>query len=408
MDVVAPPPRPVGRRPRQLFETSRRGWLAMVGVCGLLTGSMLLENAAFPQGAITPMVWLSIGIAVLACLAAYPTPFLGLLLAVALSIANMLVPGMPHGGGTELITLLFLIGFLSFRLPGRWGLAAWAVAASSVGLSAALSERGDVFEIAFYLLFLAPAWVVGMLLQRERTRSAELSALAAELAAEREQGTQNALVAERARIARELHDAVAHSVSVMTLQVGVVRRRLGALPAEQETLAQAEQLGRRSVDELRRIVGLVRTAAPELSPVVSLAQLDDLVDQVRAAGTTITLRRSGALDDVAPTLGVTVYRLVQEAVTNALKHAPGSTVSVDLAVGTTAITVGVVDDGPAPGPVVAGHGLTGMRERVAAFGGALTYGPGTAGGFAVRADLPLDPDRAGAGRPAAPEPAVAR
>ena len=386
-------PRP-GRFPQLVFPTQRRGWLAVAGVCVVLTVSLLLENAAFPRGgAVTPLILLSGALAAAACLLSYPLPFLGLLVAVGLAIANMTVPGMPHGGGTQLITLLLLVGFLAFRLPGRWSLAAWAVAAGSVGVSAAVSG-GEVFEVVFYLLFLAPAWVVGVLLARERSRSAELSALAAELAAEREQNTQNALVAERARIARELHDAVAHSVSVMTLQVGVVRRRLGGLPAEQDTLAQAERLGRQSVDELRRIVGLVRTAGPDLAPVVSLARLDDLVGAVRAAGTRIDLVTTGRLDAVSPTLGVTAYRLVQEAVTNALKHAPGSAVAVRVEVDGAGVALEVVDDGPAPAAVVPGHGLDGMRERVGAFGGTLTYGPGAHGGFAVAARLPQSPDAA--------------
>lgn len=386
MDDVRTAP---GRRlPPQVLPTQRKGWLVLGGVCLLLTGSLLLENAAFPRGgAVTPLVVLSAALTTLACLVSYPMPFLGLLLAVGLAIANMLVPGMPHGGGTELITLLFLIGFLSFRLPGRWSLAAWAVAAVAVGVSAALGG-GEVFEVVFYLLFLAPAWAVGLLLQRERARSAQLAAMAAELAAERELNTQNALVAERARIARELHDAVAHSVSVMTLQVGVVRRRLSALPAEQETLAQAERLGRQSVDELRRIVGLVRTAGPALAPVASLGQLDDLVAQVRAAGTPVVLERSGPLDQVGATLGVTAYRIVQEGITNALKHAPGSAVRVSVVATPTELVVSVADDGQAPATVEPGHGLTGMRERVAAFGGTLAYGPGPGGGFVVTAHLP--------------------
>ena len=387
-----------GRLPQLVFRTQPRGWLALAGVSVLLTVSLLLENAAFPKGgALTPLILLSGALAAAACLLSYPLPFLGLLLAVGLAVANTTVPGMPHGGGTQLITLLFLIGFLAFRLPGRWSVGAWAVAAVTVGVSAAVSG-GEVFEVVFYLLFLAPAWVVGALLARERSRSAELSALAAELAAEREQNARNAVLADRARIARELHDAVAHRVSVMTLQVGVVRRRLGDLPAEQDTLAQAERLGRRSVDELRRIVGLVRTAGPELAPVASLSQLDDLVASVRAAGTRIDLTRTGSLDAVSPTLGVTAYRLVQEGVTNALKHAPGSAVDVRVDVDSDALRVRVADDGPAPSVVVPGHGLTGMRERVGAFGGSLTHGPGPDGGFVVTARLPLSADAAPPGR----------
>ena len=374
-------------RPRLVFPTTRRGWLAVGGSTVLLAASMILENATFPTGAVSTAVLLAVAGAVLACVLSYPVPLLGLVAAIGLSVANMVVPGMPHGGGTQLIILMFLVGFLAFRLPGRWSFAAWLVTAVTVGIGSGVAG-GGWFEVLFYLLFLVPAWTVGFLLQREKRRSLELAGLAEALAAERELRTQDAITAERARIARELHDAVAHSVSVMTLQVGVVRRRLDALPDEQRTLRQAEQLGRQSVDELRRIVGLVRPDGPSLAPVPSLTQLDDLVAQVRAAGTPVTLERSGPLPDPGSALDVSAYRIVQEGLTNVIRHAPGAAVVVGLDGGPDRLTITVTDDGPRVGEVAAGNGLTGMGERVAMFGGTLRFGPGEPGGFAVTAVLP--------------------
>jgi len=284
--------------------------------------------------------------------------------------------------------VLFMIGFFAYRLPGRWSLAAWLIAAASVGVSTAV-RGGEVFEILFYLLFTAPGWFVGSLLQREKTRSAELTRLAAELASEREHRMQTALTEERSRIARELHDAVAHSVSVMTLQVGVVRRRLDALPTEQATLQQAELLGRRSVDELRRIVGLVRPAEPDMAPLPSLTQLDDLVNQVRATGTTIELRQSGDLSGLPSATDMSAYRIVQEAVTNALRHAPGAAVRITVEAVERELRLRVYDDGPAPGEVRRGNGLTGMAERVSVLEGRLRYGTVDGGGFEVTAVLPV-------------------
>ena len=385
--VSAPPSAPAYAR--FVFPTTRRGWLAVVGVALLLGVAMIIENATFPQGnQLSPLVWLNVGLIVACALLAYPLPFVGLVVAVGLCAVNVLVPGMPHGGGTELIMLLFMIGFFAFRLPGRWSLAAWLIAAASVGVSTAV-RGGEVFEIVFYLLFTAPGWFVGFLLQREKRRSAELSRLAAELAEEREHRTETAILAERARIARELHDAVAHSVSVMTLQVGVVRRRLSALPTEQDTLRQAEQLGRQSVDELRRIVGLVRPNRPTLTPVPSLSQLDDLVAQIRATGTSVTVERVGELPELGPALDVSAYRIVQEALTNAIRHAPGAAVTVRLEVDAGQLAITVTDDGPSVGSVSAGNGLTGMGERVAMFGGNLHFGPAAACGFRVAAMLPV-------------------
>ena len=387
MTAYADPSAPAD--PRFVFPTTRRGWWTVGGVAFLLGAAMLIENGTFPeQNLVTPLIWLSVGLIVACALLSYPLPFVGLVLAIALSVANVVIPGMPHGGGTELIMLLFMVGFFAFRLPGRWSLAAWLVAATSVGLSTAL-RGGEVFEVLFYLLFTAPGWFVGSLLQREKQRSAELSRLAAELAAEREHREQTAVSAERARIARELHDAVAHSVSVMTLQVGVVRRRLDALPTEQATLRQAEQLGRQSVDELRRIVGLVRADGPMLTPVPSLTQLDDLIAQLRTAGTSVTLERSGDLPDLGSALDVSAYRIVQEALTNAIRHAPGAAVTVRLEVSAQELRLTVTDDGPRVGPAAAGNGLTGMAERVAMFGGTLEHGPAGPRGFRVAAVLPL-------------------
>lgn len=385
--VLAPESAPA--YPRFVFPTSRRGWLAVVGVALVLGVAMIVENATFPQGnQLSPLVWLSVGMIMACALLSYPLPFLGLVVAIALCTANVLVPGMPHGGGTELIMLLFMVGFFAFRLPGRWSLAAWLIAAASVGVSTAL-RGGEVFEILFYLLFTAPGWFVGSLLQREKRRAAELTRLAAELASEREHREQTAISAERARIARELHDAVAHSVSVMTLQVGVVRRRLDALPTEQNTLRQAEQLGRQSVDELRRIVGLVRSEGPTLAPVPSLAQLEDLVAQVRATGTPVTLVRLGDSPELGPALDVSAYRIVQEALTNAIRHAPGAAITVRLEVDAGQLEITVTDDGPRVGSVSAGNGLTGMGERVAMFGGSLHYGSAAPRGFVVTAVLPV-------------------
>jgi signal transduction histidine kinase len=384
MSSEVPPAVPAFRLP-----TERRGWLAVTGVALLLGVSALVEDLAYPTGGATGWLWLSIALTALACLLSYPFPFLGLAVALLSTVGSMLVPGMPHGGGTALITSLFLLGFLAYRLPGRWSLAAWLLAAAAPGTTLLLT-RGDAFEPLFYLLFLAPAWVVGVLLKRERRRTAELERLTEELAAEREHRTETAIQAERTRIARELHDAVAHSVSVMTLQVGVVRRRLDALPTEQQTLQQAELLGRRSVEELRRIVGLVRPSEPELAPLPSLEQLDDLVAQVRATGADVTLLRTGPAGPLPPVLDMSAYRIVQEGLTNALRHAPGAAVRVEVEQRPDAVVVTVADDGAdAPARVRPGNGLTGMAERVAFVGGELEHGRAVEGGFRVRAVLPV-------------------
>ena len=207
-----------------------------------------------------------------------------------------------------------------------------------------------------------------------------------------------AVAAERPRISRELHDAVAHTVSVLTLQVGVVRRRLDAGSVEEETLRGAETLGRQAVDELRRIVGLVREGeAPALAPLPSLAQLDDLVDQVRAAGVAVDVHLTGDITGVGHAVDMSAYRIVQEALTNALRHAPGAPVRIGVEVGRSAMEVAVTNGAAPAGDRTTramrkgGNGLPGMRERAHVLGGSLRAGPLDDGGFEVRAVLPLGP-----------------
>jgi signal transduction histidine kinase len=277
-----------------------------------------------------------------------------------------------------------------------------------------LAVGGTVWDTIFFPAIFVPAWWLGTLVRREQVRSAQLAELAAALDAQREATAHAAVVEERARIAREVHDAVAHSVSVMTLQIGGLRRQLDAVladrPAEREVMLGLERLGRQSVDELRTLVGILRddSAAEDGTPTApepSLARVADLVADVRAAGLPVELevrRGDGAPDVLPPSVDVSAYRIVQEALTNVLRHAPGSATRVEVEHGPSAVTVVVEDDGAGartrpdgdrtvqgmPRQRMGGNGLVGMRERVAVHGGSLEAGPaGT--GFRVRASFPL-------------------
>lgn len=303
--------------------------------------------------------------------------------------------GLPNVGGAQLIAYVLLVGNAAYRLPRAAGLAAYAVAAVVPPLVIVV-EGESVWEFVFFALILAPAWAVGFLLHREHARSAELRALAAELRAEREKQAEVAVAEERTRISRELHDAVAHTVSVMTLQVGVVRRRLPAGSVEEETLVRAEGLGRQAVDELRRIVGIVRQGeSAALAPLPSLGLLPELVEEVRRTGATVALTVTGDTAAVPPAVGMSAYRVAQEGLTNALRHAPGAPVEVRVRVGDDEVEV-VVENGrsarspaaAAAGPGVGGHGLVGLRERVAVLGGRLAAGATPDGGHHLTVTLP--------------------
>ncbi|WP_148573235.1 sensor histidine kinase [Nocardioides caldifontis] len=327
-------------------------------------------------------------------------PFAGVLLLVASIGVPPLFQELPPTGGTQLIAAMLLVGNAAYRLGPRMGLLAYAVGAL-VPATTLVWAGETVWEFAFFVLVLGPAWVVGILLRREHERSAELHRLTEALRVERSKQAEVAVAAERTRISQELHDAVAHTVSVMTLQVGVVRRRLQDRPVEEEALRGAEELGRQAVDELRRIVGLVREGEPAaLAPLPSLAQLDELVANVRTAGTTVAMTLTGPLEEVPQAVDMSAYRILQEALTNALRHAPGAPVEVAVEVDRQAIRLAVVN-GRATRPAVAhpagGHGLPGMRERAAVLGGTLAAEP-RGDGFAVEAVLPLAAPRAVAAR----------
>ncbi len=315
-----------------------------------------------------------------------------LLLAATIAVPPVVVDGLPPIGGAQLIATMLLVGNAAYRLSRTPGMVAFAILA--VLPPATIVATGEpLWEFVFFALILAPAWVVGVLLRREQHRSAELAALAEELRHEREKQAEVAVTAERTRISRELHDAVAHTVSVMTLQVGVVRRRLGTGSVEEETLRGAETLGRQAVDELRRIVGLVREGeSAALAPLPSLSQLEELVVQVRGTGTSVALEVSGPMAEIPQAVDMSAYRIVQEGLTNALRHAPGSAITVRVDV-TGADVELTVENGPARKPVVTsargGHGLAGIRERVHVLGGSLSAGPTSTGGHRLHALLPL-------------------
>lgn len=321
------------------------------------------------------------------------SPLAGVLvLNATLAVPALVWEGLPPIGGAQLIATMLLVGTAAYRLPRTSGLVAFAICA--VVPPATIVAAGEsLWEFVFFVLILAPAWIVGVLLRREQRRSAELAALAAELREERERQAEVAVTAERTRISRELHDAVAHTVSVMTLQVGVVRRRLDRGSVEEETLCGAETLGRQAVDELRRIVGIVRDGeSAELAPLPSLTQVPALVEQVRGTGTDVRLEVRGDLAEVPHAVDMSAYRIVQEGLTNALRHAPGSDVTVVLAVAPDAVEVVVANSAPrrrGESSSAGGYGLAGLRERAHVVGGEIEVGPTTDGGHVLRAVLPL-------------------
>ena len=202
------------------------------------------------------------------------------------------------------------------------------------------------------------------------------------------------IMEERARIARELHDVVAHHVSVIAVQAETARLTTPEMPEEgKERLAAIGQTARDSLTELRRLLGVLRAdGSPEAarSPQPGLGRLAELIDSARTAGTPVRLTLEGDVTPLPPGVDLTAYRIVQEALTNARRHAPGASVDVTLGYEEDALRLRVSDDGPGPPAAdTSGHGLLGMQERATMVGGRLTTGPGDDGGFVVEAELPL-------------------
>jgi signal transduction histidine kinase len=259
-------------------------------------------------------------------------------------------------------------------------------------LGLAFAQDSGKKAVVLSLLQLIAFWLAGVFVHARR-QAASMAARSAALERQAEQAT----AVERARIAREMHDIVAHHLSVIVLQAAGARA--SGRPAE-ATLEKIETSARQALTETRRLLGVLRDAGDEtrLAPQPGIGDLDALAASVQAAGLPVHLVIDGDLAALPATVDVSVYRIVQEALTNVLKHAGPARADVTIGCGQDAVTIEVTDDGTAESghhAPVGGHGLAGMRERAAVFGGELAAGPRPGGGYAVRARLPL-----GDGRPA--------
>jgi signal transduction histidine kinase len=286
-----------------------------------------------------------------------------------------------------------LLGNVRSDVRARAGLAVVVGGSAIVVYNDPSRSVGGLVSILVIFVF---GWLVGYTLRQrtERTEAAEKRAIRAER--EREAAARLAVAEERARIARELHDVVAHAVSVMVLQVGAVRHRMRDSDAEdREVLENVEKAGRAALAEMRRLLGAMRGEGdePELVPHPGLADLNGLIAHVRAAGLAVGLQVDGEPVELPAGLDLSVYRIVQEALTNTLRHAAARRADVALSFGPHALRVEVRDDGR--GPVDGdglGHGLVGIRERVKIYGGKMSAAGTPGGGFVLRALLPLDGD----------------
>ncbi|MER5201949.1 sensor histidine kinase [Streptomyces sp. NPDC002825] len=333
-----------------------------------------------------------------------------LLLAVALGVAQLALGLVPFMADFAMLVIIFTVAAhdgprWASRLALIGGLTASTLSQLRWPLEGSESGAAKFFFTVIMTVPFALAWVLGDSLRTRRAYFAQLEERASRLEQEREAQAKVAVAAERARIARELHDVVAHNVSVMVVQADGAAYVMDSSPeTAKQALETISSTGRQALAEMRRLLGILRTGehqeAGEYVPQPDVQQIEDLVEQVRGAGLTVDFAIEGSPRPLPSGVELTAYRIVQEALTNTRKHGgPDVGASVRLVYFDDGLGLLVEDDGRgAPqemyedgGADGRGHGLIGMRERVGMVGGTLDAGPRPGGGFRISALLPLKP-----------------
>jgi signal transduction histidine kinase len=330
----------------------------------------------------------------------FPGTVLALVVASGLAGAALGLP--PFFVGPAILVAVYSVA----AYGSRW-VAVAGLALAEVGLAAVpRTAFGIEFEgpaLVVFMGLLAAAWLLGQFAHNYRAYAARLEERTTELEQARDELARRAVVEERLRLARELHDVVAHAMSVIAVQSGVGAHVADTNPQEAaKALAAIEATSRAALEELRRLLGVLRQEdEPQgaLAPVPGLADLDSLLAEVGKAGLAVKLQINGTRPPLPAGVDLSAYRIVQEALTNVVKHAGPAHAQVVVGYRDQDVTLEVIDDGrgavtsASDGRVGTGHGLIGMRERVQVFGGDLQTGPRPGGGFRVAARLPLAADQ---------------
>ncbi len=371
-----------------LARVSRRPTRSDLLIAGLLAVWAVLE-ALFVEGPGTQAVRVGIALLVTVPLIFRRQAPLGVTaLVAAIVIAISLAADEPEKGTTPFPSLLlvaFSVSLYARTLPAAVAGLAMAIAAPIVFFNTPIYESSGPAATNFAIMgfFLGGAWTIGLLLHRRAEQARLAVAESGELA-------RSAVADERARIARELHDVIAHSVSVIAVQAGAAEQQIEADPAKaREHLDAVRRSSREAMKEMRRLLGVLREDEASYIPQPGIARLPDLIDELRAGGLEVDLAEEGERPKLSPGLDLTVYRLVQEALTNAHKHAGGGA-RVVLRYGSQDLELDVSNRMNGPSPAGGGgYGLVGMRERARLFGGSFDAGPEN-GSFHVRVRLPLE------------------
>ncbi|HEY8283177.1 MAG TPA: sensor histidine kinase [Chloroflexota bacterium] len=380
-------------RPRR--ERPSLNW-SDLGLALLMSFLVMVENSGSPRTPLNPALLLMT--MPLVWRRQFPVPVFGLTVLAAVFASNLARQSLPEYSGLSTIMIAaYSVGAYSRYWQLSLCLMLCTATAVAMTISTVLPRLPD--SAGAYIVLL-PVWFAGQAIGSRQLRADAFEDKATRLEREQELARQAAMTAERARIARELHDVVAHSVSVMVVQAGAARHILRTAPAQaHEALSAVESSGREAMAELRRLLGVLNYDNEENSESLQLApqpgtdQLTALVRRVRDAGLPVGLSIKGQTRPLSPGMNLAVYRIVQEALTNALKYAGQAPTEVSLFYSHAALEVEIHDQGggcPALDSAEIGHGLAGMRERVALYGGRLEAGPAQNGGFRIHAWLPLE------------------
>ena len=401
--VVGPEPPPLpdggGRLGRLRRYRTPVLWLAALATF-LLSSQMLLDQSAlweiFIPG-VAALIALPLGLA-----AATPLRAWRLQVVVAVVVV-LLVPPVGWVGPPWPATMVFVALYVTLAVAVRLELhllvGVWLVTDATI-VFGYLAKGGGVdalneayVAILFATIVIAYGYLLGTRrrLQRELVQGRER---------EQQQQARSALLEERARIARELHDVVAHHMSVIAVRAETAPFRIPGLPeAVKDDMAETGAIAREALTEMRRLLGVLRgaDAGAELAPQPGLDGLEGLIAAVRGAGLAVHLRVDGGPRPLPAGVGLSAYRILQEALSNTLRHAPGAEVTVEVGFEPDRLRLRVHNDPPPAGgerppPAPPGHGIVGMRERAAMLGGMLAAGPTSDGGYLVEAALPLKPD----------------
>ncbi|MDT0439795.1 MULTISPECIES: sensor histidine kinase [Streptomyces] len=377
----------------------------------VLFGLSVAGEAVRVEGRGTDLPLLVVPVSLLLCLVIAlrrRAPEKMLLLSIAIGAAQVVTDVAPGPADFALLVITYTVAATGARWASRTALALGLFAAPLAQLrwpNEQTSFLGNVAIMVFQAVPFALAWVLGDSIRTRRAYFAQLEERAARLEKEREAQAKVAVAAERARIARELHDVVAHNVSVMVVQADGAAYVLDAAPDQaKKALETISSTGRQALAEMRRLLGVLRTGehqeAGEYVPQPDVEQMGELIEQCRTSGLPVDFRVEGTPRPLPSGVELTAYRIVQEALTNTRKHGgPNTGASVRLVYFDDGLGLLVEDDGKgAPhelyeegGPDGQGHGLIGMRERVGMVGGTLDAGPRPGGGFRISALLPLKP-----------------